>query len=77
MYWLLALSLLGTDSADMTRDTGRVPQERVIAAPDGLHGIPPSLAQGIRGIPPNLAQWIRGIPPNRHEGLRGIPPQHA
>ena len=78
MHWLLALSLFGTDGADVTRDSGREQQELVIARPwlaDGVRGFPPELAKGVRGFPPELAEGVRGFPPELAD--RGFPPQLA
>lgn len=82
MHWLLALSLLGTDSADMTRDSRRGQQELVAredlaVIAEGVRSIPPQLAEGVRSIPPQLAEGVRSIPPQLAEGVRSIPPQLA
>jgi hypothetical protein len=79
MLWLLALSLLGADSADLTRDSSREQQEIVVPmgaeVAEGVVGIPPNLApEGVRGIPPGRLEGVRGIPPSLAEGVRGIPP---
>ena len=78
MYWLLALSLIGTDSAEVTRDAGREQHEWVVAGPvvaEGIKGLPPQLFEGIKGLPPRRLEGIKGLPPQLAEGIKGLPPR--
>jgi hypothetical protein len=91
MIWLLALSLLGADNADVTRDSGREQHEMTIGGAvvaegikgfppqsfEGIKGFPPQRLEGIKGFPPQLAEGIKGFPPRNFEGIKGFPPQRT